>query len=806
MLYMKKYILLILIFCCCSPILYAQVTGKVSGIIVNQQQEKIPYAAIAVIEKQSNKLIDSAISDTTGFFDLKIRSEYPQDIRLYITSLGYKEKNLEVDMQTNQLGEIVLEEAPTALDEVVITAKPQLTREADRYSFKVANTNIVKGNDTWGVLKLTPFLQVNDYAGIQMVGKGSPVVYINGRKSKLNGETLQQYLKSLSADNIDKIEIVTTLNSSFRADMSGGAINIVLKKNELEGLKGSITVTDQQSQKLNSQNGNAYLNFKKNKIDLTINGYARHNDLPQEVYSTYNYPLSGTSTYAHSKYDYDKLSYGGAATLDYHIDDKQVVGFVVNASGNKYMPDDMNQINRYFSNGQQDSLSQTKTDTRTTGYQVSTNVNYRYNITQENFLNVDFDFLKYGDYNKRKYTTHSENTNKAITLLEDAYQRQNMDITNWAGKIEYNTSLGKGYSMNLGSEVYTTRSDANSFFGQKENDQYIDKYKQSNRFIYDETVAAGFLSFSKGFKKWSVMLGARLEYTKGKGDVKNNPEQNFDRDDWDLFPSASLSYMPNDNNSFSLSLQSGVRRPEFTLLNPFRTYTSETSYSENNPFLEYMKTYNVDFYYSLKYKYIFGIHHSYARNSWTRFRLPVEGTNIIRSLFDNYGNSSITDFNFMWNESLFNNYLYVNYAIGGYYSHNTGWVDDQEIDRSGFTPTMQLMNYITLSKKYNWSLDLYYSLMGREHMPQTLRKAQHYMYFSLRKNIKKWTLSAGLYNVLNSKMKEYSVNTPANYNYSTIMHNNARNIQISISYNFGNQKVKGARNRRTNNVNKRRLQ
>ena len=88
--------------------------------------------------------------------------------------------------------------------------------------------------------------------------------------------------------NIDKIEIMTTLNSSFRADVSGGAINIVLRKNENEGAKGTLSLTDQQMKDKNSQTGNAFLNYKKNKVDLTASVYAQHYVLPQESDITYN--------------------------------------------------------------------------------------------------------------------------------------------------------------------------------------------------------------------------------------------------------------------------------------------------------------------------------------------------------------------------------------------------------------------------------------------------------------------------------------------------------------------------------------
>ena len=144
---MKRILLLGLFIC--NLLGLETIAQNITGSIINKQNEKLPYTAIAVIERQNNKLIDSAICDSLGVFRLKSRSEYPEGIVLYITNVGYKEKYVEVGTQAQNLGTIILDEDPVLLSEVVVTAKPQLTREADRYSFKVANTSIVKGNNTW---------------------------------------------------------------------------------------------------------------------------------------------------------------------------------------------------------------------------------------------------------------------------------------------------------------------------------------------------------------------------------------------------------------------------------------------------------------------------------------------------------------------------------------------------------------------------------------------------------------------------------------------------------------------------------
>ncbi len=140
------------------------------------------------------------------------------------------------------------------------------------------------------------------------------------------------------------------------------------------------------------------------------------------------------------------------------------------------------------------------------------------------------------------------------------------------------------------------------------------------------------------------------------------------------------TYAPNDENNVSLSFSSGIRRPEFTLLNPFKIYTSETSYRENNPFLKNMQTYYMNLTYTFKSKYIMQVNHFASKHAWSLFNILIENTNITKELFSNYGNMNTTSLNLIWNESLFKDFWYVNYSVGGYYSHFKGDVESTKID------------------------------------------------------------------------------------------------------------------------------
>lgn len=383
-----------------------------------------------------------------------------------------------------------------------------------------------------------------------------------------------------------------------------------------------------------------------------------------------------------------------------------------------------------------------------------------------------------------------------LKLLDHWEQRQVQKITNGSAKIDYQHNFNEQARLKVGGEVYTTRSNADEGWDRSEIWSEYAELQQHNRFIYDETVTAGYASFSKEWKKISAMIGLRLEYTSGKGDVKEGPEQNFSRHNLNVFPSASLNFTPDQDNNLSLSVSSGIRRPEFTQLNPFRVYISETSYRENNPFLKNMKTYNINLTYTLKSKYILQFYQFIGKNSWSLFRIPVENTYMTRELFSNYGDLNLSSFNLMWNESLFDGFWYVNYSAGGYYAHSKGSVESTIIDVTGFVPTVYLSNSFRLSRRLGITSMLMYSFMGKEKMASVEHEPMHYLNFRIQKEFKFLSISMGVNDILNYKTKEsYKTN---HYSYKSTMQLNNRNVWISVTYNWGNQKVKGARNRRTN--------
>ncbi|MCY7292570.1 MAG: outer membrane beta-barrel family protein, partial [Ferruginibacter sp.] len=115
--------------------------------------------------------------------------------------------------------------------------------------------------------------------------------------------------------------------------------------------------------------------------------------------------------------------------------------------------------------------------------------------------------------------------------------------------------------------------------------------EKTNQFKYEENINAGYVNFSKEFKKWSLQTGLRLENTNYKGNQFGNPvkpDSTFNRSYTGLFPTMFAGYKLNDKNQFGFSYGRRISRPDYESLNPFIFFIDKYTYEAGNPFLKPM--------------------------------------------------------------------------------------------------------------------------------------------------------------------------------------------------------------------------
>lgn len=113
--------------------------------------------------------------------------------------------------------------------------------KTDRLVYNM-KANPMKDGNALESFRYIPFITANDKE-ISIIGKESTQIYINGHKCTLSGETLQAYLRSLPANDIESIEILHSPNATYRGEGNFGVINIILKNKKKNGMQGLANLT-----------------------------------------------------------------------------------------------------------------------------------------------------------------------------------------------------------------------------------------------------------------------------------------------------------------------------------------------------------------------------------------------------------------------------------------------------------------------------------------------------------------------------------------------------------------------------------
>ncbi|PQJ80361.1 carboxypeptidase-like regulatory domain-containing protein [Polaribacter porphyrae] len=275
---MKTYISLLFIFIC--SLSFGQkkiIKGKVLDSVTKVQ---IPYAIITIFN--ADKIIDGTSTDKFGDFSIQLNT---QATHLKISFIGYDLSTINLNNFTFIEANIFyLKPALNALDEVIINAEQSTT------SLKIDRKIINIGADLQqaGATALEAFDQVAEIqtdlgtGTLSLRGSGNVRLLINGKPSGLNPTEL---LEQLPASSILRVEIITSPSAKNLADGLSGIINVILKKNSLNGLNVNINGgfgTKRYNYGLNGNYSLGFINFRWN-----LSQAGRKMDSKQTIFQRY---------------------------------------------------------------------------------------------------------------------------------------------------------------------------------------------------------------------------------------------------------------------------------------------------------------------------------------------------------------------------------------------------------------------------------------------------------------------------------------------------------------------------------------
>lgn len=782
----------------------------INGTVSSNQHQRLPYATIKLMK--DTVIVATEVCDSLGHFLLSVKKVTDQGLSLIAFYLKGASEPYPV-IRTLSAYALVINGAPTALKEVIVAAeKPTFIRKADRYIFTPGKA-LSEGSTALDIMRHTPLLTYDEKSeDFSIINKPGTIVYINNVKTTIPKDMLLATLRSLPAGDIKSIEIITSPGSEYAANITGGIININIKKLPYEGWLGNLSVTSVQT-KYNTTILNGSISYRKGKLALqfipfvnkSFNYYTKSNFL--------NF-TNGQQENINTDYLRHYLVLGGGLNADYDINTKSFLSFKSWASGvSGNSTTNARTVYNKAGHSAADSTIHSPSIGKDIYSYVFGNLNYHYQLNKsgDSYLDVNTDFNHfYQDQNITGSFIPSANSVQGNSILSAYQNNLPQQFINLSEKIEFNHRFNNNLKFGAGVQYSDTHVHNNLHYFNLEKSDYIPDSSLSRNYSYTEKYWAGFVDFGKQFSsKLNASFGLRFEQTNYSTQVTNEFAGNGthivkDSVYRNLFPSLSVSYAPDANNQLAFSITRKINRPGIELLFPGRTYQNANYYTENNPFLQPSFYNSSELDYTLLGKYVAQLSYTIEDHSYSNFVIPTVTNNITRlkQTYLNYGTVKYVQLLLNTSEKLFRDVWEVN--LSSYINYNLYNANMAPIDTKvkNFNFNLLFDHTVFLSKKYKWTAvvtfkynDPVKNISGSQINPTSsldleLKKVIHK--FSI------YLIVTDLYNGSSVIKNNQYANILLSENYAVTNTYN-RSILLKARYSFGNNKLKGNKNRGTAN-------
>lgn len=700
-----------------SGLLAAQNTAntsfQVKGILLDSlTQEGEPYATIKIVKKEAPaKALKMLVTDMKGQFQEKVPGT--GNFVMTITSVGrtpiVKDFSVKAGEKLVDFGTLYIVDASNELGQVEIVAqKPLVKADIDKIEYNVQDDPDAQSNSVLEMLRKVPLVTVDGEDNIQVNGSSSFKVYVNGKPNNMMSNNPTEVLKSMPANSIKHIEVITNPGPKYDAEGVGGILNIVTVGSGLEGY----TATFSANVSNRGAGGGAFGTIKSGKLTVSAryNYNYNYNDQPRNYSSGSQHVTPEAVTENSSNLDYDGSNKGhgsfqsGSMEASYEIDTLRLVtmSFGLWGGGNK-------------SNGSTDYIA-------TFPENINAAPIYSYsafNRSKSSWYSIDggIDYQRLFKVKDRMLTfSYKINTRPQTSDSYTEYEIDNGYNPDWADYLnrlknqhndgeqnttehtfqaDYTTPIGKLHTLEAGAKyILRNNSSEDDRFDADDTGKYEYNKDQSSHYKHLNDIIAAYLGYGLKVKRLSGRLGLRYEHTIQDVKYLVGRGEDFTKNFDDVVPSASIGYKLTDMSNLRLGYNMRIYRPGIWSLNPYLNDTDPSYISQGNPKLDSEKSHAFNLSYSnftQKFNINISARYSFTNNSIenvTRLMPDTEieglknptGKDVLYSTYANIGKTRYASVNgyVNWNATprtriymnMSGNYSYLEGSEG---MRNDGW-------------------------------------------------------------------------------------------------------------------------------------
>ena len=579
---MKKTTFMLLLLGACSLLFAQRPQGrpnfqkiKISGSVVDKTtQEPLEYATITLKNNRRPDVLQGGITSADGSFDIAV---FPGKYTVTIEYISFEKIILEevVIREPKDFGTFELTESDNALDEVeVIAEKTEVEIRLDKRVYNVGKDITVRGGSVSDVMDNIPSVSVDVEGNISLRGNDNVRILINGKPSGLVGLSGPEGLRQLPAESIERVEVVTSPSARYEASGTAGILNIILKKQDLLGINGSVNLNAGLP---TTVGGNATLNWRTKKLNIFSTTSLRDSkSLGGGIFESENF---SPVRFVEEDRDYNRrrksffINLGG----EYYFDENTSLtlsGFIRRSNNTSDNSTEIRNLDNLGNLTDRFGRYQDEEE-KDNSQQFTANYTKKFDDKGHELI-IEFQH-ETSTEDESDYAENTQTFDQESFTLEN--QKRSLLQIDYVWPIDENTQFELGYRGNLSEQETDYQVYDFLTAGRNQNTDL------TNFLGFTQNVHAAYTQFGKKVGKFSYLAGLRMEKTHIEIDQRTSNEYN-EKDYTDWFPTLNLSYEFSEQENITLGYSRRIRRPRSWSLNPFQSLTSLTFFRQGNPDLD----------------------------------------------------------------------------------------------------------------------------------------------------------------------------------------------------------------------------
>lgn len=558
-----------LVFTLCFLSAEISFSQTVTGVVVDEHGQPMEFVNVVLLNSADSTYVNGATTHADGSFSVENTGRETGLAK--VTSVGYV-PFVRALPPSGRLGRIAMSPDNVMLGEVVVRSnRPVTSIKGNALVTNVERTALAHAGTANDVLSQVPMVSGRD-GNFQVFGKGTPVIYVNGRELRDVTE-----LSHINSADIKSVEVITSPGAKYGGTVKS-VIRVRTKRPQGEGWSGTLR-TQNGFQDYFATRNQANLKYRSGELEVFANMGYLNGKFPGHKYNDmYTYGTRLINQRIDSNGSMRNNEFYGKAGFSYLFSEKHSIGAYYSNGLNV-----QNETGGYGSevtiDGQLDDEISSRGRNKRRGYpRHYANLYYNGEVGKLGIdLNVDYLWNK----NRSELLNEEEGSNSGHSLVNSLGSNHGRML---AQKLALSYPVWKG-ALEIGEEYASSR-----FMSDYATDAAI---VEDNSSRVEENNIAGFAQLTQRFGNFEVSAGLRYEHVdfsyRENGEDRPERDKTYDN----LFPSVSLSAMLG-NAQLALSYSHKTRRPSYGDLDGTVDYINRFTLESGNQYLKPERIHTVE--------------------------------------------------------------------------------------------------------------------------------------------------------------------------------------------------------------------